>query len=106
MNHLIRKLPSTTPPHIPTAHRLDKLSVLRRAVQYLRSLRVHLLLKASLTGQNLLDFLHPKDVTKVKEQLSCDGSPREKPRDTKKMKSCKMPIKEEHRGLSCLRKKG
>ncbi|XP_038963872.1 basic helix-loop-helix ARNT-like protein 2 isoform X1 [Rattus norvegicus] len=135
MNHLIWKLSSMIPPHIPTAHKLDKLSILRRAVQYLRSQRgmtefylgenakpsfiqdkelSHLILKAaegfllvvgceggrilfvsksvsktlhydqaSLMGQNLFDFLQPKDVAKVKEQLSCDVSLREKPIGTK-----------------------
>ncbi|CAO2607220.1 Aryl hydrocarbon receptor nuclear translocator-like protein 2, partial [Lemmus lemmus] len=183
MNHLIRELSSMIPPLSPTARKLDKLSVLRRAVQYLRSLRgvtesflgdnsrpsfiqdkelSHLILKTaegflfvvgcergrilfvsesisktlqydqgSLMGQNLFDFLHPKDVTKVKEQLSYDVSPREKPVGTKtclqdyspghtrrphmhsgsrrsfffRMKSCKIPVKEELRCSPCSKKK-
>ncbi|ERE66138.1 aryl hydrocarbon receptor nuclear translocator-like protein 2 [Cricetulus griseus] len=183
MNHLIQELSSVIPPLSPAARKLDKLSVLRRAVQYLRSLRgmtesflgensrpsfiqdkelSHLILKTAegflfivgcergqilfvsksisktlqydqgtLVGQNLFDFLHPKDVAKVKEQLSCDVSPREKPVDTKtslqvyghghrgrpsvhsgsrrsfffRMKSCKIPVKEELRCSPCSKKK-
>nr|XP_048288633.1 aryl hydrocarbon receptor nuclear translocator-like protein 2 isoform X2 [Myodes glareolus] len=183
MNHLIRELSSMVPPLSPAARKLDKLTVLRRAVQYLRSLRgmtesflgdnsrpsfiqdkelSHLILKTaegfllvvgcergrilfvsksisktlqydqgSLMGQNLFDFLHPKDVAKVKEQLSYDVSPRERLVDTKtclqvyspghtrrphmhsgsrrsfffRMKSCKIPIKEELRRSPCSKKK-
>ncbi|XP_075838380.1 basic helix-loop-helix ARNT-like protein 2 isoform X3 [Microtus pennsylvanicus] len=152
MNHLIRELSSMIPPLSPAARKLDKLTVLRRAVQYLRSLRgvtesflgdnsrpsfiqdkelSHLILKGSLMGQNLFDFLHPKDVAKVKEQLSYDVSLRAKPVDTKtslqvyspghtrrphmhsgsrrsfffRMKSCKIPVKEELRRSPCSKKK-
>ncbi|XP_059112989.1 basic helix-loop-helix ARNT-like protein 2 isoform X8 [Peromyscus eremicus] len=152
MNHLIQELSSVIPPLSPATPKLDKLSVLRRAVQYLRSLRgmtesfleensrpsfihdkelSHLILKGSLMGQNLFDFLHPKDVAKVKEQLSCDVFPREKPLDTKtplqvyghghtgrphmhsgsrrsfffRMKSCKIPVKEQLRCSPCSKKK-
>ncbi|XP_041496417.1 aryl hydrocarbon receptor nuclear translocator-like protein 2 isoform X1 [Microtus oregoni] len=183
MNHLIRELSSMIPPLSPAARKLDKLTVLRRAVQYLRSLRgvtesflgdnsrpsfiqdkelSHLILKTaegflfvvgcergrilfvsksisktlqydqgSLMGQNLFDFLHPKDVAKVKEQLSYDVSPREKPVNTKtslqlyspghtrrphmhsgsrrsfffRMKSCKIPVKEELQCSPCSKKK-
>uniref|UniRef100_A0A8C8U0W5 Basic helix-loop-helix ARNT like 2 n=1 Tax=Peromyscus maniculatus bairdii TaxID=230844 RepID=A0A8C8U0W5_PERMB len=183
MNHLIQELSSMIPPLSPATPKLDKLSVLRRAVQYLRSLRgmtesfleensrpsfihdkelSHLILKTaegflfvvgcergrilfvsksiskalqydqgSLMGQNLFDFLHPKDVAKVKEQLSCDVFPREKSLDTKtplqvyghghtgrphmhpgsrrsfffRMKSCKIPVKEELRCSPCSKKK-
>ncbi|XP_026643737.1 aryl hydrocarbon receptor nuclear translocator-like protein 2 isoform X1 [Microtus ochrogaster] len=152
MNHLIRELSSMIPPLSPAARKLDKLTVLRRAVQYLRSLRgvtesflgdnsrpsfiqdkelSHLILKGSLMGQNLFDFLHPQDVAKVKEQLSHDVSPREKPVDTKtslqvyspghtrrphmhsgsrrsfffRMKSCKIPVKEELRRSPCSKEK-
>ncbi|XP_036037297.1 aryl hydrocarbon receptor nuclear translocator-like protein 2 isoform X2 [Onychomys torridus] len=152
MNHLIQELSSMIPPLSPATPKLDKLSVLRRAVQYLRSLRgmteffleensrpsfihdkelSHLILKGSLMGQNLFDFLHPKDVAKVKEQLSCDVFSREKPLDTKtplqvyghghtgrphmhsgsrrsfffRMKTCKIPVKEELRCSPCSKKK-
>ncbi|KAF4799752.1 Aryl hydrocarbon receptor nuclear translocator-like protein 2 [Turdus rufiventris] len=139
MNNLIEELSAMIPQCNPMARKLDKLTVLRMAVQHLKSLkgssssysevrykpsflkddelrqlilrikwglgkdrrlgvysefesRVELVntssflsfdlpavLEASLIGQSLFDYLHPKDVAKVKEQLSSsDISPREK----------------------------
>ncbi|XP_063642923.1 basic helix-loop-helix ARNT-like protein 2 isoform X14 [Pan troglodytes] len=153
MNNLIEELSAMIPQCNPMARKLDKLTVLRMAVQHLRSLKGltnsyvgsnyrpsflqdnelrHLILKASLTGQSLFDFLHPKDVAKVKEQLSSfDISPREKLIDAKtglqvhsnlhtgrthvysgsrrsffcRIKSCKISVKEEHGCLPNSKKK-
>nr|XP_020467858.1 aryl hydrocarbon receptor nuclear translocator-like protein 1 isoform X4 [Monopterus albus] len=105
MNNLIDKLSAMIPTCNPMSRKLDKLTVLRMAVQHLRSLKgsassfseanykpsflpdeelKHLILKAELIGQSLFDYIHPKDMGKVKEQLSASELyPRERLIDAK-----------------------
>ncbi|XP_060932207.1 aryl hydrocarbon receptor nuclear translocator-like protein 2 isoform X2 [Limanda limanda] len=105
MNTLIDKLSDMIPTCNPMSRKLDKLTVLRMAVQHLKSLKgsagsfseanykpsflpneelKHLVLKAELIGQSLFDYIHPKDMGKVKEQLSAtELYPRERLIDAK-----------------------
>ncbi|XP_045027521.1 aryl hydrocarbon receptor nuclear translocator-like protein 1 isoform X4 [Daphnia magna] len=91
MNTYITELSRVVPMCITMSHKLDKLTVLRMAVQHL---------KGDLLGQSWFDILHPKDVAKVKEQLSSsDLSPRERLIDAKTM----LPVKTDvPQGLSRL----
>ncbi|XP_024912956.1 aryl hydrocarbon receptor nuclear translocator-like protein 1, partial [Cynoglossus semilaevis] len=128
LNQLIDELSTMIPACQPVGQRLDKLTVLRKAVQHLRALRaasgssftvvssipsilspddLHDLLhsvsdrfllvvscdrakilfisesvfqllhysRVELTGQSLLDFIHHRDINKVKEQLSSADLP-------------------------------
>ncbi|XP_025267071.1 protein cycle isoform X2 [Camponotus floridanus] len=111
MNTYITELSAMVPMCHAMSRKLDKLTVLRMAVQHLKTIlgavtsytEGHykpaflsdqelktLILQGDLLGQSWFDILHPKDVAKVKEQLSSsDLSPRERLIDAKTM----LPVK-------------
>ncbi|KAI4470951.1 circadian protein clock [Holotrichia oblita] len=108
MNTYISELSTMVPMCSAMSRKLDKLTVLRMAVQHLKTIRgttrsyteglykapylteqdlKRVILQADLLGQSVFDILHPKDVAKVKEQLSSpDMNPRERLIDAKNKK--------------------